>query len=184
MQLRLDHVAVLVHSLEKTAARLPDWLVQNEIEVFPKEGTKELYVDFPDEDLGSILLLEAIGEGPYEKTLRKRGAGLHHFGCVCDSMDDGVDYFREKGLLLHPYSLKTFERGVVWLCRPGVPFLVELMEREMSSADSSKRMVLGLPALEQSIDWLPQLLLEANSKSDLSFMISGETFSLDVCSSV
>jgi len=37
-------------------------------------------------------------------------------------------------LLLHPISLQTHKFGVVWLCRPGVPFLVELMENPEHSA--------------------------------------------------
>ena len=48
--------------------------------------------------------------------------------------------------LLHPISLQTFTQGVVWLCRPGVPYLVELMQDGHQGAIKHEDVTVILPA--------------------------------------
>lgn len=46
--------------------------------------------------------------------------------------------------MLHPYSLRSLSNRVVWMCRPGVPFLVEIQEESELGEDTSPTIHLGL----------------------------------------
>jgi len=179
LKLHLDHIAILTRCLSKLEASLPVELGRLEVDTFPGEGTKEQYIDLASSGRPSLLLIESIGDGPYRRALQKRGAGLHHFGFVTDSMNDAVDYFSKQGLLLHPISLKTLDQGVVWMCRPGIPFLVEIAEVEESEAIVSSPVSMAIPGLqEKNIDWLPDLSLSLSD--DTSICISIDTVSFRI----
>jgi catechol 2,3-dioxygenase-like lactoylglutathione lyase family enzyme len=78
---RLDHVALLVRDLDAALDRVRGHdatLVPGPIERFPREGTREVYVDRPGATAARLLLLEPIGPGPYARALERRGPGLHH----------------------------------------------------------------------------------------------------------
>ncbi|MEL7238718.1 MAG: VOC family protein, partial [Planctomycetota bacterium] len=76
---QLDHVAILVRSIEDTVERLGQLdAPSGEIEAFPGEGTRELYLGEPGR-AGRLLLLQPLGDsGPYARAMAKRGPGLHH----------------------------------------------------------------------------------------------------------
>lgn len=126
MTIVLDHIAILTTSLKTCIEQIPKDYRLHEIEEHPAEGTKEIYISTPADNSPSILFMEACQPGPYLSALNKRGPGIHHLGCITDSLDDAVEHFTNAGLLLHPISLKTYEENVVWICRPGVPYLIEL----------------------------------------------------------
>lgn len=135
----LSHVAVLVPS-----AKAASVVCENAgyelglVEDFPSEGTREIYIG-PTTQAGLLLLMEAIGPGPYRKALEKRGAGLHHIAVNVDSIDDYVANLAGTGWLLHPASLHTLEhRKTVYLARPGLRVLIEVQERSESSPSGSK----------------------------------------------
>ncbi|MGE0709521.1 MAG: hypothetical protein AB7N76_20675 [Planctomycetota bacterium] len=131
MSVILDHVALLVRDLDACAAR-PELagLARGEIDEFPAEGTRELYVDAPADAApggARLLLMQALGEvGPYARALARRGPGLHHLALRVSSFDDFLGGLQ--GWLLHPASLRTREHGALWLARPGVSTLVEVCE--------------------------------------------------------
>jgi hypothetical protein len=127
MHIYVDHCAILVENLEISAATVTDDCHHGKIHTFASEGTREMYIWSDRNKLASILLMQAEGNGPYLEALKKRGPGLHH---VCIRVDDIHEFVADicgSGFLLHPASLKTVNHGTVFLCRPGIPFLVEVM---------------------------------------------------------
>lgn len=141
----VDHIAVLTTDLRSVSDPLPDFCRKEPIESFPSEGTQEQYVKLADHTPW-LLLLQPIAEGPYARALSKRGPGLHHMGAKTPSIKAQISKMSEHGLLLHPISITTLEQGVVWLCRPGVPFLIELAEGEVAATAPFEAFELGLPS--------------------------------------
>ena len=145
MVIKLDHIAILTTSLEKCIDQLPASVYPQAIEEQPTEGTREQYVSVQVEDGPALLFLEAIQPGPYQTALEKRGPGLHHLGCTTDSIDEVIGHFSSSGLLLHPISLKTYAREAVWMCRPGVPYLIELYKLSSGISQSEVGVLIELP---------------------------------------
>src|ERR1044071_1670066 len=86
----LNHVAFLVDSIEMVLEEnIFDPGAIGEIEEFPSEGTRELYIGQSDQ-MGKLLLMQANGPGPYQDALNKRGTGLHHIAIDVPSIDDFV----------------------------------------------------------------------------------------------
>jgi catechol 2,3-dioxygenase-like lactoylglutathione lyase family enzyme len=121
----LDHVALLVSSLERSLERLEEsGLAAGPIESFPSEGTREVYLGDPDRP-ARLLLLEATAEGPYQRSLRKRGPGLHHVAFEAPELEAFAAQVR--GWLLHPHSLQSHKgANTLWFARPGVGTLLEV----------------------------------------------------------
>lgn len=138
----VDHIAFLSADLHRQSDALPAFCRKQPIASFPAEGTREQYVELAA-DAPQLLLLQPIAAGPYARALTKRGPGLHHLGATTASIQALVPTLSAQGLLLHPISIQTLAQGVVWLCRPGLPFLIELVER----ADGPERAAceIGLP---------------------------------------
>jgi hypothetical protein len=125
--MRVDHVAVLVEEIESAVETwgLP---IDGTIEEFPREGTRELYCG-ADGASFRLLLMQPIGPGPYERAMAKRGAGLHHIAFCVPDLSRYVNDLEGSGWLMHPASLRLRDTNrQVWLCRPGVPVLIELNE--------------------------------------------------------
>lgn len=133
----LNHIAILVESIESTLAEKS---FSNEllgpIEEFPSEGTRELYVGHGNQ-MGRLLFMQAIGDGPYKSALEKRGPGLHHIAIDVEDIDLFVDQLAGSGWCLHPKSLKFYkESKMIFLCRSGTPILIEINERKLFKEDS------------------------------------------------
>ena len=179
MKIHLHHIAVLTQSLPEVERSLPQELDRLDVGHFPKEGTKEQYIDLAASGRPSLLLIEAVGDGPYREALRKRGAGLHHLGFVADHLTEAADHFARQRLLLHPTTLKTLEQGVIWMCRPGVPFLVEISGVEGLEEPGPPPITLAIPGLGvDRIDWAPDLSLRRSD--DASIRISTGTVSFQI----
>lgn len=127
MKAILNHVAILVESIEAVLERDQfKALPSGEIEEFPAEGTRELYIGLNNQ-LGKLLLMQPNGPGPYQSAMLKRGPGLHHIAIDVLSVVDFVNELSGSGWLLHPKSIELFQKiNQVWLCRPGIPLLVEV----------------------------------------------------------
>ncbi len=126
MSLYIDHCAVLVTSIEDALAKMPAGCIHGKIHTYISEGTREVYVHHPESDQGRILLMQAVSEGPYQRAMQKRGPGLHHICIRVENIQEFIEEICSSGFLLHPKSLASFSHGVVYLCRPGIPFLVEV----------------------------------------------------------
>jgi methylmalonyl-CoA/ethylmalonyl-CoA epimerase len=124
----MDHVALLVASVETVLARLGTLgLSVGPVEEFPADGTREAYVGAP-ECRGRLLLMQPLGaEGPYARALAARGPGLHHVAINVTALEEHVAHVR--GWLLHPTSLESVAKHrTAWLARPGVGTLLEIRE--------------------------------------------------------
>ncbi|MDF1666215.1 MAG: hypothetical protein P1V97_30945 [Planctomycetota bacterium] len=127
----LNHVAILVENIESVVEKkLFPTAHLGGIEDFEAEGTRELYIG-PENQIGRVLLMQATGPGPYKTALDKRGPGLHHVALDVLSIDDFVRSLSGSGWLLHPKSLDFYKaQKLVFLCRPGVPILIEVQQVE------------------------------------------------------
>lgn len=125
-----SHVAVLVPSARRAAAHL----AKHGYEIGPpqewhEEGTLEVYVE--QRRSNALLLMEAIGPGPYQDALAKRGPGLHHLAVDVLDVKGFVGSLAGSGWLLHPRSLETLaSTRTAFLARPGFPALIEVQERD------------------------------------------------------
>ena len=124
-----SHVALLVLSARKAA----NYLKQFDFKIgyenrFEGEGTLEIYIEHGKNN--SLLLMEAIGAGPYQRALEKRGPGFHHLAIDVQNIESFIDSISGSGWLLHPRSFKTIKHQTVYLARPGFPFLIEVQEKD------------------------------------------------------
>jgi hypothetical protein len=127
----LNHVAILVSNIESVVGKnYFDSELLGDIEEFPSEGTREMYIGSSDQ-MGKLLLMQPNGKGPYESAYNRRGCGLHHIAIDVLNIDEFVDSLAGSGWMLHPKSL-SFYKSIkqVWLTRSGVPTLIEVNERE------------------------------------------------------
>jgi hypothetical protein len=180
MQLILDHIGILTPSIERSAGHFPSGFTLHEPELMPSEGTREQYATLDSKRGPSVLLLEAVQPGPYQRALEKRGPGLHHLGLATDSLEEATAMLHSLGLLLHPDSLKTHAHGCVWLCRPGVPFLVELYKPNELTAVEHAPVRIDLPAGQPHVAPLPQLLpglkIQVLGSQVLALTVDGQAF--------
>lgn len=125
-----SHVAVLVSSVRKTADFLCRYGFQiGEEEDWEGEGTREIYVE--REKGNSLLLMEPIKPGAYQRAMEKRGPGLHHLAIDVLNFESYLESIEGSGWLLHPASIKTIKKShTAYLSRPGFPALIEVREQK------------------------------------------------------
>lgn len=185
MSSTLSHVAVLVPSAGAAAAvcEAAGWAL-GPVEDFPAEGTREVYVGPPADD-ARLLLMEAIGPGPYRRALERRGPGLHHVAVDVGSIDAYLAGVAGAGWLLHPASLRTrADRGVVYLARPGLGALIEVQERpDPDAAPARPRFVAevhvaGAPDDQRRLDALGVPGLRLAGREGPAVVIGGRRLAL------
>lgn len=134
----IDHVALLVRSVERAADKLARLGVTDigEKDSFPGEGTAEVYVGAAGRG-AKLLLMEAIGPGPYQRALEKRGPGVHHVALVADDVAATVERAIAAG-----WRLKR-SGDVSWVGRTGLP-LVELVPRGTTATPLVTELALPL----------------------------------------
>ena len=127
---RPSHVAVLVPSVRRAA----DFLRKFGFQIGPEErwdgeGTLEIYVE--GAKANSLLLMEPVKPGAYQRALEKRGAGLHHLAIDVLDLMTFLEGLSGSGWLLHPTSVKTIQASqTAYLARPGFPGLIEVQQRQ------------------------------------------------------
>ncbi|MCZ7645537.1 MAG: VOC family protein [Planctomycetota bacterium] len=182
--LTIDHVAVLVNDLKAFAATLPPECESGPVEEQPTEGTREAYVTSGASRSASLLLVEPVAEGPYRHALLKRGEGLHHIGLTVPDLAAFGRRLEGSGLFLHPRSLRTQSRGALWACRPGVPFLIEVLQHESASDETSAfvtnvRLPIERPGLEIARGILGEFIAPSgDGKTRLDLTANGKCFTL------
>lgn len=163
MLMVVDHIAVLLEEIAPISDQLPAWLERESAAEFPGEGTREQYLHLPGAACPSLLLMQAIAPGPYQRAFRKRGAGLHHIACRTSHLDASVELLLQEGLCLHPYSESSREIGVLWLYQRGLPFLLELIdapEMEQESKACSGRIAIPSARPFDALRIVPGWLIE------------------------
>ena len=128
--LSLNHIAILVESIEKFIEQNPSLHSEmGKIEEFCNEGTRELYIG-SDGKSARLLIIQAIGNGPYQRAIEKRGYGPHHIAIDVKNIMDFMDAVNGSGWNLHPCSLRTYQDlKQIWLCKTG-NLLIEVQERQ------------------------------------------------------
>ncbi len=185
----LDHVALLVENLDHSLQALKQLNLQPEsVQTWLSEGTREAYIGEPDRS-GRLLLMEAAADGPYRRALKKRGPGLHHIALRCpDHLACAHQLGRDHGWLLHHHTLDSLPScNTIWLARPGLPLLIELMQGDATETEplvshlklsildfEQERLLSILPGI---MDWQPsggmQMTL-ANRSVDIIDLCHGE----------
>lgn len=125
----LDHVTLLVSSVNEAAGRARTVGEAQPLDEFPADGTREIYVGRPDRT-ARLLLVEPLGDGSYQQALNERGPGLHHLGLLVDDVEAYASGLAGTGWFLLPQSLATVKnQRTAWFARPGTKCLVEVHER-------------------------------------------------------
>lgn len=161
----LDHIAILVDdlSLALELCSEKNWPIGKR-ERFEGEGTEEVYIGHANRS--RLLLMQAIGPGPYQNALQKRGEGVHHFGLVCEDLSAFVSQLKTLGWTEHRRSQILWDKiGSFWLQHIGLPFLEISESKTFPLLDFS--MVFPLP--EILFDILPGL---ENGPPSINFMDS------------
>jgi len=167
----IDHLALLVPSVERAAATLARLGVDaiGARDAFPDEGTAEIYVGAPGRG-ARLLLMEAIGPGPYRRALERRGPGLHHLALVVGDVEAAV----ARGLAAG-WALKK-PGPVSWLGRSGAP-LLELLPRGATAHPVVT--ALGAPISAEALSRLlapglePGLDIEPGAPSEAGLVLDG-----------
>lgn len=130
-EIQLSHVALLVPSVRKAADYLRQFDFQiGKEEEWDGEGTREIYIERAKSN--SLLLMEPIKDGAYQKALKKRGPGIHHIAIDVLNLELYLESIASSGWLLHPMSIKTIKQlQTAYLARPGFPSLIEVQEIKM-----------------------------------------------------
>ena len=167
-QTKINHVALLVPSAVQAASVLSTkGLFANPAEIFESEGTREIYIGKSGQ-MGRILLLEPISEGPYRNSVLKRGYGLHHIAIDVDELDAYIAETASSGWQLHVKSPQIGQ----WLYKPGIPFLVEL--GQLRGHKDLEPLITSLEISDDEIELKMQGLqiseIHASSKKDLQLI--------------
>lgn len=176
-QMSLSHVALLVPSVEESAAVLKKHGVEaGEPETFESEGTKEVYVGSYASESGLLLLLEAISEGPYLRAFKKRGPSLHHIALDVSSMSEFKYRAKNSGWTLHKISRKTSKHGTAWFYARGVPTLLEVCEKSKPSVKPQKVSKLELPISSAQLSLLKGVGLDGlvENGEELTLTVDGK----------
>ena len=181
--MQTNHIAILVRNIDAVSRTLPDSCTKHALEEQPAEGTLEQYITAGDDKVPAILLMQAIADGPYRRALKKRGTGLHHVGCVCSNIEKEITSGSAKHLLLHPISLQSYKHGTVWLCRPGLPYLIELIQSPEQDSIPHEKALLLLPATtnipEYACGISSNLILKTAEKSSIVIRVGGIEITID-----
>lgn len=125
-----SHTAVILPSVRKAAGVLSQLGFQvGKEDEWDAEGTREIYIE--SERGNSLLLMEPIKVGPYQRALEKRGPGLHHLAIDVLDLNQFLESISSSGWLLHLSSIKTMKNSkTAYMARPGVPTLIEVQEKK------------------------------------------------------
>lgn len=180
MNLVLDHVSVLVRSVDATAKLFAgSGMHVGEKEAFSDIGTEEIYIGNP-ESRALLLLQAAVFDGAYRRALEKRGTGIHHLALCTDDFDASHEKLADLGWLVHPASLRNYKMGkTVFYARPGVHALLELITQKVvptGPALISEVMVQTEPGKEGYINGIGIHGLSGTSTGDACFVMQKKTW--------
>lgn len=172
-----NHIAILVPSVDKAAAALLKYgCTPGPKEVFAGEGTAEIYVGGSG-DSARLLLMQAIGKGPYKEAMKKRGPGLHHVAIDVADVETFILGLVGSGWFLHPKSLRTLrDSKTAYLARPGTKMLIEVQQREVLYDDPKFISYLELPLNVKERAMVKALGVDTirPSKDRRSFLVIGK----------
>jgi methylmalonyl-CoA epimerase len=133
---RIDHVAIVVRSLETALAFYRDTLgiEPKEIVEFPSEGIRLAFLPLGGPDGSAIELLEPTDpDSGVARYLAKRGEGMHHICLEVPDIDRALAELRAQGVaVLDSAPRQTVEgRGIFLHPRGTGGVLLELVQRSV-----------------------------------------------------
>lgn len=180
-----SHVAVLVPSVRKAADYLRQFNFQiGKEEDWDGEGTREIYVE--KDKANSLLLMEPIKPGAYQRALDKRGPGVHHLAIDVLNLGTYIESLAGSGWLLHPMSIKMIKQSqTAYLARPGFPGLIEVQERKELVARPLFVESIGLEmdsSMAGLLSFIGLDLIVTPKSAPTEFVLSGRNIKLvDLC---
>lgn len=132
--LRMDHVAIVVQSLDASLGFYRDvlGLIPSKILDFPSEGVKIAFIPVGGSSGTEVELLEPVDPTTgVSRFLEKRGQGLHHICLEVPDIERALDDLRADGVaVLDAQPRQTAEgRGVFIHPKAASGVLLELVER-------------------------------------------------------
>lgn len=134
MSKRIDHVAIIVHSLEHALAFYQDTLgiTPSSIQDVPSEQVRIAFLPLGGPEGSQIELIEPITPtSSLTKFLEKRGEGLHHICLEVDNIEVALQEMKEKGVPVLDQQPRLAAEGRAIFIHPkgtsGV--LLELLEK-------------------------------------------------------
>ncbi|HEY7848748.1 MAG TPA: methylmalonyl-CoA epimerase [Ktedonobacterales bacterium] len=139
---RIDHVAIVVRSLDDALAFYRDMLgiVPSQVIDFPREGVKIAFLPLGGPNGSEIELLEPQGaDTGVARFLETRGGGLHHICLEVPDIEQAIADLRASGAMLLDESPRpTAEgRGVFLHPKGAQGVLLELVQRSAPATASS-----------------------------------------------
>lgn len=139
---RIDHVAIVVRSLDDALAFYRDMLGISPSRVieFPREGVKIAFLALGGPNGSEIELLEPMNaDTGVARFLQKHGGGLHHICLEIPDIEQAIVDLRASGaMLLDEAPRPTAEgRGVFLHPKGAYGVLVELVQRAEPTADDA-----------------------------------------------
>jgi methylmalonyl-CoA/ethylmalonyl-CoA epimerase len=132
---RIDHVAIIVRSIEQALAFYRDTLgiAPSEIKEVPSEQVRIAFLPMGGPGGSEIELIEPLTPGSsLSRFLEKRGEGLHHICLEVENIDTALHEMREKGAPVLDNEPRVAAEGRAIFLHPrgtnGV--LLELIEKE------------------------------------------------------
>ena len=134
MSKRIDHIAVIVRSIEQALGFYRDTLgiVPTEIKEVPSEQVRIAFLPMGGPGGSEIELIEpTMPDSSLAKFLEKRGEGLHHICLEVDDIDAALQEMQEKGApVLDKQPRIAAEGRAVFLHPKGTNgVLLELLEK-------------------------------------------------------
>lgn len=140
---RIDHVAIVVRSLDNTLAFYRDvlGLRPSRRRDFPQEGVSIVFIPLGGPEGSEIELLEVTDpESGIARFLEKRGEGLHHICLEVPDIERSLAELKAAGVaVLDATPRSTAEgRGVFIHPKASSGVLLELVQRDISKTDEGR----------------------------------------------
>jgi len=131
---RVDHVAIVVHSVEEALRFYRDLLgiEPSTVMAFPSEGVRIAFLPAGGPQGSQLELIEPMDPaGSVARFLEKRGEGLHHICLEVDDIDQELERLRAHGAaVLDAVPRQAAEGRAIFLHPRGTHgVLLELVER-------------------------------------------------------
>lgn len=188
MKYHLDHVSVLVNSIENSEKLLSERGIEiGKREIFSDTGTEESYIG--NLEYTALLLVQAVmRDGPYKRALDKRGPGIHHIAIATDDFDAFNEKLSSLGWFVHPESFKGYKKGkTVFYIRPGVKTILELVtakELDLGPQFITDVSVEVESGKEKYIEGIGLPGLTCSSKDEAYIVIQGKKWSISTLSTI
>ena len=113
----IDHIGILVKNVDETARLCQELFGAKlgEAETVPEQGVKIVPIEM---DGARLEIMEPLPGSAMEKTLEKRGPGLHHIAFAVDDVDKELGSLTSKGVTLIDKKARHGLWGMIGFIHP------------------------------------------------------------------